>query len=33
MSKKAFEKIAEGLHEAISIARGQSKPAKLYVPA
>jgi putative transcriptional regulator len=33
MSKKAFEKIAEGLREAISIARGESKPAKLFIPA
>ncbi len=32
MSKKAFDKIAEGLDEALSIARGQSQPAKLYVP-
>jgi putative transcriptional regulator len=32
MSKKAFDKIAEGLDEALLIARGQSKPAKLYVP-
>jgi putative transcriptional regulator len=32
MSKKAFEKIAEGLREAVSIARGQSKPARLFVP-
>jgi putative transcriptional regulator len=30
---KAFEKIAEGLNEALAIARGQAKPAKLHVPA
>lgn len=33
MGKKAFDKIAEGLNEALAIARGESKPAKLYVPA
>ena len=33
MGKKAFDKIAEGLNEALSIARGESKPAKLCVPA
>src|SRR3990170_4175927 len=33
MSKKAFEKIAEGLTEALAIARGQAKPALLHVPA
>ena len=33
MSKKAFEKIAEGLTEALAIARGQAKPARLHVPA
>lgn len=33
MGKKAFDKIAEGLTEALSIARGESKPAKLHVPA
>ena len=32
MSKKAFDKIAEGLTEALSIARGESKPAKLHIP-
>ena len=26
MSKKAFEKIAEGLNEALAITRGESKP-------
>jgi len=33
MSKKAFDKIASGLNEALEIARGNPKPAKLYVPA
>lgn len=33
ISKKAFDKIAEGLNEALAIARGQKKPAKLYVPS
>jgi putative transcriptional regulator len=32
MSKRAYDKIAEGLKEAIAIARGEAKPAKLYVP-
>jgi putative transcriptional regulator len=32
MSKKAFDKIAAGLNEALEIARGRSKPTKLYVP-
>lgn len=32
MSKKAFDKIAEGLTEALSIARGETKPAKLHIP-
>ena len=32
MSKKAFDKIAEGLNEALCIARGEAKPAKLHVP-
>jgi putative transcriptional regulator len=32
MTKKAFDKIAEGLSEALSIARGASKPAKLHIP-
>ena len=31
MSKKAFDKIAEGLNQALSIARGEAKPAKLHV--
>jgi putative transcriptional regulator len=33
MSKKAFDKIAAGLTEALEVARGNAKPAKLYVPA
>jgi len=32
MSKKAFDKIAAGLGEALEIARGNAKPAKLFVP-
>lgn len=32
MGKKAFDKIAEGLNEALAVARGEKKPAKLYVP-
>jgi len=32
MGKKAFDKIAEGLNEALEIARGERKPAKLHVP-
>jgi putative transcriptional regulator len=32
MSKKAFDKIAVGLSEALEIARGNAKPSKLYVP-
>ena len=33
MGKKAFEKIARGLNEAIEFARGDLKPVRLYVPA
>jgi putative transcriptional regulator len=33
MSKKAFDKIAEGLKEAVRIARHEAKPARLHVPA
>lgn len=33
MSKKAFDKISRGLNEALAIARGDAKPAKLHVPA
>jgi putative transcriptional regulator len=32
MGKKAFDKIAEGLSEVLAIARGEAKPAKLYIP-
>ncbi|WP_218064118.1 helix-turn-helix domain-containing protein [Nguyenibacter vanlangensis] len=32
MSKKAFDKISEGLSEALSVARGQSEPARLHIP-
>ena len=32
MSKRAFDKIAAGLNEALEIARGNVKPSKLYVP-
>jgi putative transcriptional regulator len=32
MSKKAFEQIMEGLDEALAIARGEAKPARLFVP-
>jgi len=33
MSKRAFDQIAEGLNEALSVARGKTKPAKWHVPA
>jgi hypothetical protein len=33
MSKKAFDKIAAGLREALAIARGEAKPGRLYGPA
>jgi putative transcriptional regulator len=33
MTRKAFNKIAEGLSEALAIARGEAKPAKLYMAA
>ena len=33
MSKKAFDKIAAGLNEALEIAKGNAKPSQLYVPA
>ncbi|NDV87792.1 helix-turn-helix domain-containing protein [Aurantimonas aggregata] len=33
MSKAAFDKIAEGLGEAIEIARGDLDPVKLHVPS
>ncbi len=32
MTNKAFDKIAAGLNEAIAIARGDAKPARLHVP-
>ena len=32
MTKTAFDKIAEGLTEALAIARGERKPARLFVP-
>ena len=32
MSKKAFDKIKEGLEEAIAVARGEAKPARFHVP-
>jgi putative transcriptional regulator len=32
MSKKAFDKIKEGLDEAIAVARGEAKPARFHVP-
>jgi putative transcriptional regulator len=32
MTRKAFDKIAEGLTEALAIARGAAKPARLHVP-
>jgi hypothetical protein len=33
MTSKAFDKIAEGLNEALAIARGTAAPARLHVPA
>ncbi len=33
MTKKAFDKIAEGLAEALAVAKGEAQPAKLHVPA
>ena len=32
MSKRAFDKIAKGLREALSIARGDAKAARLHIP-
>ena len=32
MSKKAFDKIAEGLSEALAVARGEVGAAKMHVP-
>ncbi len=33
MSKKAFDQIAEGLNEALAVARGETGAARLHVPA
>lgn len=33
MSKRAFDQIAAGLNEALSVARGKAEPYKLHVPA
>lgn len=33
MSKKVFDQIAEGLQEALAVARGEDQPYKLHVPA
>lgn len=33
MSKKVFDQIAEGLEEALAVARGEAKPFRLHVPA
>ncbi|EHP94898.1 helix-turn-helix domain-containing protein [Methylorubrum extorquens] len=33
MSKRAFDKIAEGLQESIAIARGERQAAKFHIPA
>ncbi len=33
MSKKAFDRIAEGLRESLAVARGERKPAKWHMPA
>jgi putative transcriptional regulator len=33
MSKRAFDQIAEGLTEALAVARGEAEPARLHVPA
>ena len=32
MRKRAFDKVAEGLREALSIARGEANPSRLYIP-
>jgi putative transcriptional regulator len=32
LSKKAFDRIAEGLTEAIAVARGEAAPARLFIP-
>jgi len=33
MSKKVFDQIAEGLNEALAVARDEAEPYKLHVPA
>jgi putative transcriptional regulator len=33
MSKKVFDQIAEGLNEALAVARGEAEPYKLHVPS
>lgn len=33
MSKKVFDQIAEGLQEALAVARGEAEPYKLHVPS
>jgi len=33
MGKKAFDKIAKGLNEALQFARGELKPLRLFIPA
>lgn len=33
MSKKVFDQIAEGMNEALAVARGEAEPYKLHVPA
>lgn len=32
MAKRAFDKIAEGLNEALDITRGKAEPSRLYLP-
>jgi putative transcriptional regulator len=32
MSERAFDKIREGLEEAITVARGEAKPARFHAP-
>jgi putative transcriptional regulator len=33
MSKKVFDSIAEGLNEALAVARGEAEPYKLHIPS
>ena len=33
MGKRAFDKIAEVLNEALAIARGEAEPARLHIPS